>query len=578
MTERIPKPNKPFWTADCETDPFDGVTLPKPFIWGVYNGYDDEYHEFLETAAFIEFVRDKRVILYAHNGGKFDWHFITRFMLDGSEPLIINGRLAKFFIGECEFRDSWNLIAQPLRNFLKEDFDYDKMHRAVRHLHMDEISKYLESDCVNLWEVLQQFRETYGLHLTQAGAAMQIWQHDFMDKGKYPGRWRQKKDDFLKLRPYYYGGRVQCFRSGDFERKAISVDINSAYPYAMTFDHAFMRPTVVGDGTPPEKFGPWERLFFDVRGVARGCFPYRDSRQKTYYPADDVRRTYRVTGWELVAAIETGTLDDWEILSYIGCESTVNFSNYIDYFWSERLGYKERLHADPNDYVAKWRQHFCKIFMNALYGKFGADIERYKRHFFYSLEHFERLKLDGLRDNDDWFEFNEWVVLRRLKDESSEQRYYNVGTAASITGFVRAMLWRAICTAAIQPLYCDTDSFCAGGIKKDAIALGNELGQWEIEGRYDRVAIAGKKLYAYRFAERNADGSERWKSRSKGVKFGHEQILRVCAGERVIYDPQAPSFKVRGDGPEFIRREIAMTANDATTVPRERDPEFIMEK
>lgn len=571
--EKIPKPAKAFWTADCETDPFDGETVPRPFIWGLYNGYEDKYWEFTREEDFIDFVTQNRVIVYAHNGGKFDWHFITRFMPDKCEPLLINGRLSRFYIGKCEFRDSYNLISQPLRNFLKEEFDYDKMHARHREKYMDEIRHYLRSDCVNLWEVIQQFRDEYGLHLTQAGAAMDIWQKHFKPKEHKGSDWRQKKPDFSRLRPYYYGGRVQCFQYGDRVGSASSVDINSAYPFAMLHEHPFGRPLIVGEGDPPKELV--NQSFLTVRAVNRGAFPLKCLRGRTYYPADDRKRTYSVTGWEWNAALETGTVEDYEILEYVACEGTINFRSYVDHFWKLRAFYKQRLRDDPSDYEAKWKENFCKIFLNALYGKFGADIERYKRHFFYSPKAFEEIK-DKLDDETDYYRFNEWIVLRKPKDEESEQRYYHVGTAASITGFVRAHLWKAIC-ASKTPLYCDTDAICAVGFPRGSIKLGNDLGEWGVEGEYDRVCIGGKKLYAYHFSEEwraSHPKSPEWKARSKGVRLTAEEIVKVVQGETMHYHPQAPTFKLRGNRPEFIARDVTMTADDTSRIPEKTDPEI----
>ncbi len=39
------------------------------------------------------------------------------------------------------------------------------------------------------------------------------------------------------LKPFYYGGRVECFKKGIIEEKFSVIDITSAYPYAMIFKH-----------------------------------------------------------------------------------------------------------------------------------------------------------------------------------------------------------------------------------------------------------------------------------------------------------------------------------------------------
>ena len=88
---------KEIWAVDSETDPFKAGRVPAPFIWGAYNG--SEYHSFTKTDDMVDFFLDKDVIVYAHNGGKFDWHFILH-RLEQFEPLmVISGRLSKFKIG-----------------------------------------------------------------------------------------------------------------------------------------------------------------------------------------------------------------------------------------------------------------------------------------------------------------------------------------------------------------------------------------------------------------------------------------------------------------------------------------------
>src|SRR5512147_708036 len=101
MAKRKKGVEKVIAVADCETDPFDGVTIPEPFIWGYYDG--THYEEFTNTDDFIRYIYTLGdTILYAHNGGKFDWYFILDYIDDFSKVMIINGRLSKFKIGDVE--------------------------------------------------------------------------------------------------------------------------------------------------------------------------------------------------------------------------------------------------------------------------------------------------------------------------------------------------------------------------------------------------------------------------------------------------------------------------------------------
>ena len=85
--------DREFWVADSESDPFELGVVPAPFIWGLYNGVD--YFEFTDTNDFCDFVAAKRIVLYAHNGGKFDWHFLSHRFEPESDLLIINGQIGR---------------------------------------------------------------------------------------------------------------------------------------------------------------------------------------------------------------------------------------------------------------------------------------------------------------------------------------------------------------------------------------------------------------------------------------------------------------------------------------------------
>lgn len=142
------------------------------------------------------------------------------------------------------------------------------------------------------------------------------------------------------------------------------------------------------------------------------------------------------------------------------------------------------------------------------------------------------------------------IMERPLNDK--QKRYYNVATAASITGFVRAYLWRAIC-ASSGVIYCDTDCIVASdvrGVKFD----GAELGAWDIEARSSYGGFAGKKLYAIQ----KSDGE--FKTASKGVKLTHKEILAVAKGQEVTYKNDAPTFRRKGKKPvTFVERTVKMT-------------------
>jgi hypothetical protein len=548
--------------ADCETDPFKIGRVPQPFVWGFYDGA--AYMQFpwhysrkaTPTEDFIAFLREQPIICYAHNGGKFDWHFLLPYLNPYDKIMIINGRISQCFIGLCELRDSYNILPVPLRAYKKDDIDYRIMeqHERYKPQNWNTISKYLKSDCVYLHELISGFVSRFGLRLTQAGAAMAQWK-TISDRA-VPST---DKDFYDLLSPYYYGGRVECFRSGVIDESFAVYDINSAYPYAMQQKHPYS-----GSFSQVEAFIP-DADFYKVECVSRGAFPFRGMGQPNEFaglrfPNDGERRIYTVTGWEYQAAKDTGTISDDVVLESIVFDEHIDFSSYIQHFYDMRM--KARAEKDAAGDL------FAKLLMNSLYGKFASNPEHYRDYMIVPMDVIGGLEAEGWEFAG---ELGPWGLAERKLDEV-KQRYYNVATGASITGYVRAMLWRAIASSK-GVLYCDTDSIAVSR-KGDAVTLGDKLGQWKHEGDFDRAGIAGKKLYIFRgasgwwttaegktlFADRKPKGATRlYKSASKGAKLTHAQLWQVARGGMVEWFSEAPTFSVN-KAPTFTNRRIKYTA------------------
>jgi DNA polymerase elongation subunit (family B) len=138
-----------------------------------------------------------------------------------------------------------------------------------------------------------------------------------------------------------------------------------------------------------------------------------------------------------------------------------------------------------------------------------------------------------------------------------EMRFFNVATAASITGYVRAFLWRTICAlrrSGAEVFYCDTDSITFAGELPAEVKIGKELGEWSNDGEFTEGGIAGKKLYAFH----GVDGE--WKTGCKGVRLTPEELMKVAAGEVVKYEREAPSYSF-GSSPRYLTRNVRKTGN-----------------
>lgn len=537
---------RPIAVIDAETDPFRRGRIPQPFVWGYYNG--SEYHQFEKTADLVAFISERDEIIYAHNGGKFDFHYLLDALSPYDELTIINGRIAKCNIGIAELRDSWCIINEPLSKYKKDDIDYAIMEADQRRKGSNwiKICTYLKSDCVYLWEMVSEFVRRFGPELTQASAAMKQWRkisHDTHD--------RTDNEFYKAMSQFYYGGRVECFRSGIIDTDFSVFDINSAYPFAMMHKHPYSANYERIDGYAKGAD------FYIVDCISRGAFPFRGLggdagiNHGLRFPSDSEVRRYYVTGWELDCANGTRTLEKVKFIESIRFMRHVSFEAYVEKFWKAREAAKKA--GDTLGVL------FNKLIMNSLYGKFAANPDNY--HSFMIVppsdaDAFAQGGIDGIRGGWEFGgEIGPWLLAQRDLDDW-QKRYYNVATGASITGFVRAMLWRGICSSK-GVLYCDTDSIAVER-KGAAVTLGNAIGEWKHEGDFDRAGIAGKKLYIFRGIP-DSKGNRAYKSASKGVRLTKAELWRVAKGGSVDYYAEVPTYSV-AKTPFFTNRKIMRTA------------------
>ncbi len=616
---------KPWAVLDAESDPFAYERFVKPFLWGFYCGESGLYRTFDTVLETVTFLKENAYLVYAHNGGKFDYHFmldhvpsaaplyndglIDGFDLTGACPKIISGRLAEFMIGASTFRDSYNILPVALGSYVKDTIDYSIFEEGERDKPKNaaEIRKYLRSDCLYLYEIVKNFRDKYGDGLTLAGSAMREWvkmEQEKMPRGRSiftgvagvqakfsaPESTKKFYDD---IAPYYMGGRVECFQGGLITDDFNVYDINSAYPFAMLAQH----PISVGfNVSRPDHRCERVRTssMYRVRAISDGAFPLRKPNGTLWFPTKvHGPQDFFVTGWEYLAGIETKTVQIINIIERLDFCKTTNFKTYVDHFYEKRMGSKKLmkcLEAQGKEGSDEWREAKAneivfKTMLNGLYGKFAACPRSYKQYTIVNADHYRKfLKWrhgvlirawqkrrekrpdatgDPCPETSDYTFAGEWMdgtgerVL--MMAPSTTQRYYNVATAASITGFVRAHVWRTICSLKAKgcvPLYCDTDSISVQGEVGNSIALSEKLGDWKHEALCDHGAICGKKMYAFHIKNPTpkmiAEGKT-YKQANKGVKITAEEIYKIAKGETITYKPIAPTAGLKGVNMDFFK-------------------------
>ncbi len=525
---------------DAETDPFRKGRIPMPFAWGFFDG--KRYRQFASTASLVRFLKKQNCICYAHNGGKFDFHYLLAALAPYDDIMIINGRIAKMHLGLCELRDSVCILPVALSAYKKDEIDYGIFESGEREkaVNKQRIAAYLESDCRYLYQMVMGFIGRFGDSLTVAGAAMKQWQKISKREEIAPAD-QTDKEFYETFAPYYYGGRVECLRAGVIDVDFAVYDINSSYAFAMLQMHPYC--------------ANFERIegyvqyadFYKLRCVSRGAFPFRGNTGNVgmgsglSFPRDNVLREYTVTRWEYDAAIETNTIRRVKVVESIRFTRRQSFTHYVLQFYEERA----RAKADGDTLG----EIFAKLMGNALYGKWASNPDNYRNYINVPVD-----KAYLLASPKSAFQFagelGPWILGAKVLDPQAA-RYYNVATGASITGLARANLWRAMCTSK-GVLYVDTDSIACEQRGRE-IVLGSDLGQWKHEGDFDRAGIAGKKLYIFR----GIDGKV--KTASKGVRLTNAQLWEVAAGGAVEYESETPSFSIH-KAPGFVKRNIVTTA------------------
>lgn len=527
-------------TVDIETWGFKHGRKPEPFAVE-WCASETEYKQFWGPRCIIEYIDfitsyPEPCITYAHNGGKFDFMFMLA-GIDGRKIRIINRRIVKCFIGKQEHRDSWVIMPEKLESFPsrygKKKIDYALFEPELIELHKPQILDYLHFDCLTLLEnvvtFLEEFQVEGRLPLTIGQAAMR----ELRLRHKIE-TWNGKRPtDFdARFRQYYYGGRTQCFAAGVIHGNYKIYDVNGMYQKVM---RDMLHPVTVSC-TRSYKITD-KTDFATIRANNLGALPMRTKEGISF---DVEQGIFFATIHEIRAGLELGILEILEVLETYEFHRRDSFDRFIDHFTDRKLDAERR--GD------KMHRANYKRVMNASYGKFATNAAEYMD---YCITYNELLDAP-------WQEAERhglWFIWER---PSPRKRWYNVATAASITGGARALLMRGLARA-VNPVYCDTDSIICTALDADIDAT--KLGAWKLEGEGDEVAMAGKKLYAV------FDEGEKIKQACKGVKFSADEIRQIAQGKKLTFANPVPSFRLAGGAPRFITRHVEATAK-AGRIPK----------
>lgn len=552
--------------VDTETDPFDldefgNPIFVKPFSIGFYDGaayWDfwgddcvDQYFRHLEAN-----YAPNSLIIFAHNGGRFDFMLYLEWLNAGQKPFMIDAKIVAAYFGGQQHRDSYKLMPFPLAEYKKTEIDYAKFKRGIREKHKREILAYQRDDVMDLYALVSTFFDEYGDRLTIASTALPLLHsfHGFETLGE---------GQDTTFRQFFFGGRVDVFEGGIIRTCVKVYDVNSMYPHVMRdFIHPVgCRPTLSTSIGPSTFF-----ICMVARNRGALCTKAEDG-SLTFHEKQGV---FFVTIHEYLAGMKVGLFDTIQIKHCWDFEEYTTFAAFVDKFYGLRLHYKA-----IGDLA---RALFVKYILNSAYGKFAQDPRKY--------EEFEINEGDiptnkaGEPDHyneetnpEGWgvHTVNGKVYIWSRPSRNKHRSFKNVATGASITGAARSVLLLAIARAK-RPIYCDTDSIICEGLNADLDP--SRLGAWKLEAEGDLIAVAGKKLYAV-FSktqpEKRVDKDDDGlvfdpvlgavyciKKASKGAKLTAAEIYRIAKGETVSYTNPVPAFQLDGSA-KITKRRIKRT-------------------
>jgi hypothetical protein len=533
-------------TLDFETDPFKFERVPVPFASCIY--FDDLNYSTIWSPkcaelTFKALLELPKCELYAHNGGKFDFWFLVPF-IESQDIKIINGRIAKMQIGNVTLIDSYLLIAEPLAKYKKTKISYAKLEKESRLEHKREIIRYMIDDCSNLLELVNGFHKILGKKLTIGSAAIK----SIKDNGIKVEQLGSFHDSIY--REFFHGGRVQVFEQGHFtfsaKKPAKLIDINSAYAFAMTHKHPKGTKYKESRRLPKPRYkngqhvnGHW---FAEIEAISRGALPLKMDNNELHFPDNDSVHTFHATGWEIQNGLDTGTLEIIRIHQVLQPAKTICFKPFVNHHYGER----QKAKADGD----LLRDLVHKKAGNSGYGKFATNPEKFYEWCIAEIGQDVHEFAGG--EDYEWYNdvCGKSLWRRPASPEAKEAGYYDVATAASVTGFVRAMLWRVLCQVD-RPLYCDTDSvFCAG----HSLTTSGELGHWKHEMDIHEAHIIAKKLYALR-GKIPGKSKPVKKFASKGARMRYADIVALWNRGTRTWKNAAPTFSIFR-GVHFVAREL----------------------
>lgn len=323
------------------------------------------------------------------------------------------------------------------------------------------------------------------------------------------------ESDYDTIRPFYTGGWTQF--NPDFNgapvkvNNGVFIDVNSAYPHQMSKELPYGVVHSDRPNTPHYTFKTIKVISATIKDKFKNVVILRNWKR------DDVQKEMRYVR-ELNNFICHYIEEEWDI---------INEYYDIKFEWIENKYMLKQAWAKEYIYdLYYWKSYYksCgnnafantfKILLNSSYGKMGM------RKDFDSMYYIPKIELHGdsysdinqinrgneiLMENkkfnfkyaSETYKIDETLVPVICTPVKSATRFSNIASASVITALERVYLWETIRDLGPDKfIYSDTDSIAFRDITDKQLEqyVGDELGKWDIEFRFNEFGCFGVKKY-----------------------------------------------------------------------------------
>lgn len=453
---------------------------------------------------------------YAHAGGLADFQFILHELLkrtdvkvnasfSGSSAIIVHVRRGK---NVWHFIDSFWLLKSKLRDIGKwigiSKGNADESEEFYRDATIEELRDYNEIDCVILYRGIEHFENAIvqlggQLKMTQASCAMELFRRRFLKR-------EIDTDDRINViaRNAYFASRVEVINKEC--DNAFYYDVNSSFPYAMTFP-------VPGDpiGSYTKRMPDYGLYIADVDiEVPESLLPPLPTRMggRLFFPVGKWRGWFSNIDIELLQKVGGKIGKVYQSISFEPRDDCKDYAETL---------YDLRVKSGGFMAIA------CKFLLNSLYGKFAeSDIK------------------SSLVVNPDVPYAPKGQIWKELfpgafiAEKQVPIPHMHVPISVHITAIARRTLYNYMGLAK-ETHYCDTDGFSS---TNELDSHDGILGQIKLEKIIRKGRFILPKIYDMEGVD--PDGNETRLVKAKGFsRMNLEKFEKLIGGIEVEYSRMA---------------------------------------